>query len=631
MSDLANEDDARDERLGAVLAEYWQRVEGGEAVDQQRFLAEHADLAEALKAYFETACAVEQCRPLPCDTPRPQDSQPAAPPPAVTRDAGKIDGDSAGTGPVTGRLPQHFGRYQIQRKLGKGGMGHVYLAHDTVLNIPVALKVPELGDEDEPALVERFYREARAAAQVNHPNLCRVYDVNQIDGIHYLTMQFVDGNPLSELIRERPQLPERQVAELVRRLALALEQAHAKGVVHRDLKPSNIMITGPDGQWEPVVVDFGLARHRGEHQMTRLGQVLGTLSYMPPEQIDSRLGEPGPRSDIYSLGVILYQLLTGRLPFQGQETTLLHHICYEDPEPPSKYRPDLAPVLEAICRKAMARRPVDRYASMADLAAALTAYLDPTELSTRSVRILGAGPPPGDRKKVWLAAGLVAGVLLIAGWLAWQSWWAPGGDTAGKPRPPLFLYWHGFVQRERDQEWQDLHLRDGMVLYQGDQFRIAFSTSADCYVYVLNVEGDGSTTLWFPHAKIRLSHRCRSNEPYQIPDGSNWYELDRKAGSEQVYLLASHERLTDLERLLGEKPAPSDRAEKLAGLLRALERRAAAPLDSRGAAIRPDKRIARVKHQESGQELKRVMEYQLGTDLVVKRLRFEHRAAPHGK
>jgi serine/threonine protein kinase len=274
------------------------------------------------------------------------------------------------------QLTEQFGRYQIVRRLGQGGMGSVYLAQDTHLERPVALKVPVFGPHDGPDARKRFLEEARTAATLDHPYLCPVYDAGEIDGQLYLTMAYIDGQSLAALIGDEG-WPQRQVAALVGKLALALQEAHARKVVHRDLKPANVMIKTTGQRREPVIVDFGLARRENpqDQRLTKSGQVMGTLGYMSPEQIRGDLKEIGPACDIYALGVILYELLTGRLPFSGSELAVAAQILTQAPLPPSTHRRDLAPALEAICLKAMSREVGDRYASMADLAAALTDFI----------------------------------------------------------------------------------------------------------------------------------------------------------------------------------------------------------------------------------------------------------------
>jgi formylglycine-generating enzyme required for sulfatase activity/serine/threonine protein kinase len=297
--------------------------------------------------------------------------------------------------PAERELPEQFGRYRILKRLGQGGMGSVYLAEDTQLGRRVALKVAHAATEQGSEARKRLLAEARAAATLDHPYLCPVHDVGEIDGRLYLTMAYIDGQSLAEL-SEGNALPPRQVAALVGKLALALQEAHAKGVIHRDLKPSNIMIKATRSRREPVIVDFGLARRESvdEARLTRSGQIMGTPDYMAPEQIRGNPQEIGPACDIYALGVILYELLTGRLPFTGTGLAVIGQILTQEPLPPATFRPDLDPRLEAICLTAMARTVSDRFASMAALAASLTEYLRTPAPSPAPASPSSASPPP---------------------------------------------------------------------------------------------------------------------------------------------------------------------------------------------------------------------------------------------
>jgi class 3 adenylate cyclase len=263
------------------------------------------------------------------------------------------------------------GRYRLLRLLGKGGMGAVYVAHDTHLDRDVALKVPHFSAEHG-ELMERFFREARAAARLQHPHICPVFDVGEADGVHYLSMALIDGEPLSSRVQDYARQPPQGAAALVRLLALALEEAHAQGVVHRDLKPSNIMI---NRRGEPVVMDFGLARQvNSAASQTQAGVVLGTPAYMSPEQARGDAAAVGPGCDIYSLGVVLYELLTGRLPFLGHPLEVLAQHLRDEPPRPSSLRSDLDAHIEAICQKALAKEPSQRFLRMADFAQSLGEY-----------------------------------------------------------------------------------------------------------------------------------------------------------------------------------------------------------------------------------------------------------------
>jgi formylglycine-generating enzyme required for sulfatase activity len=265
-------------------------------------------------------------------------------------------------------------------------MGAVYLAHDEQLDRQVALKIPTAKVAGSPKLLERLHREARSAAVLSHANICQVFDVGEIDGYHFISMAFVDGRPLSDFIRPGKRLPERQAASLVRRVSLALAHAHENGVIHRDLKPSNIMVNAAR---EPIVMDFGLARQfdkDADSRLTQQGGVLGSPAYMSPEQVDGDIDRIGPASDIYSLGVVLYELLTARLPFEGSMAAIMGQILTSEPTPPSELRLGLSSRLEEICLKMMAREVDDRYTSMGQVAAALTEALKQTRLSEATAR-----------------------------------------------------------------------------------------------------------------------------------------------------------------------------------------------------------------------------------------------------
>jgi predicted Ser/Thr protein kinase len=276
--------------------------------------------------------------------------------------------------PLTVTLPEQFGRYRIVRLLGRGGMGSVYLAHDGQLDRSVALKVPHFTPEDGPEILDRFYREARSAATLEHPNVCPIFDVGQIDGHHYVSMAFIEGRPLADLVEADKRLSQRQAAILVRQLAMAMAEAHRRGIIHRDLKPANIMI---NPRHEPVIMDFGLARRsdKRDARLTKSGAIVGTPAYMPPEQVKGDPAGIGPGCDIYSLGVVLYELLTCHLPFEGPTLVVLGQILTQEPPPPSSYCGDIDTQLEAICLKAMAKKVEDRYASMVEMVNALGRFL----------------------------------------------------------------------------------------------------------------------------------------------------------------------------------------------------------------------------------------------------------------
>lgn len=271
----------------------------------------------------------------------------------------------------TPSIPNPFGRYQLLRELGQGAMGSVYLAFDSKLEREVALKVPKFHPERTTELPARFEREAKAVAGLRHRNLCPVMDVDSIEGLPFLSMAYIEGVSMEHAIADVGSFESSVIIDWISKVADALDTVHQAGIVHRDLKPSNIMI---DTAGEPVLMDFGLAFHldqNAESRITQDGAIVGTPAYMSPEQIDSTIAEVGPPSDVYSLGVILYQLLTGRVPFQGGISDLVHQAILKPPAPPSSLNAKIDPKLERICLKMLAKEPSGRYQSMSELIADL--------------------------------------------------------------------------------------------------------------------------------------------------------------------------------------------------------------------------------------------------------------------
>jgi serine/threonine protein kinase len=317
-------------------------------------------------------------------------------------------------------VPEQLGRYRILKELGRGGMGTVYLAEDTPLGRQVAIKIPHFQPEDSPQLLERFYREARAAAAIEHPNLCPIYDVGQIGDTSYLAMAFIRGRSLFKLLEDAKPFPQREAARIVRKLALVADLAHGRGLIHRDIKPSNVMMTD---EGEPILTDFGLARwlDPADVKLTHSGVLVGTPAYMAPELLGGEPEAVGPSCDIYSLGVVFYELLTGTVPFRGPLLSILSQLAKDEPKRPSVHRPEVDAELETICLKAMAKRPAERYATAAELADSLQDYLrrdsetESRPASRRSAR--------RARPLLWTICGLI---LIGLAFVAPTGWLQPG-------------------------------------------------------------------------------------------------------------------------------------------------------------------------------------------------------------
>jgi predicted Ser/Thr protein kinase len=374
---------------------------------------------------------------------------------------------------VPRRTPARIGRYVIRRLLGRGGMGRVYHAFDPVMERDVALKVLHPRLAARPAFRDRFVREAQSAGRLRHPNIVTIYELGEADGIPYIAMEYLEGRDLHRIIRERVPLSLRKRLDIIAQACEGLGYAHAQGIVHRDIKPSNIRVLD-DGRVK--IMDFGIAKVESRHFHTQTGWLMGTPRYMAPERIRGPREKVDGRADIFSLGVVMYELLFYRHPFEGEDlSTVLYKILHEPPDPweavgPASGLEDLQRVLQ----KAMAKDPADRYASAYDMARDIRALMErwvDAQVVARDVvpiwdeptlGLYGATPPAvsaeasvvptppvaetvreprpvrlGIRLKPWVLGGglLLALLFLIPAYRRGASDRTPPGPTVSAVRP----------------------------------------------------------------------------------------------------------------------------------------------------------------------------------------------------
>jgi serine/threonine protein kinase len=426
MNTTENAPPDREEQLAEILLTYVESIQAGQVPDRRALLERHPEFADDLREFFAGRDQVERmAAPLR-----------AAAGVSAARQARSTEAPGVGGNLRTEELGQ-IGDFRLLREVGRGGMGVVYEAEQLSLNRRVALKVLPFAAALDPRQLQRFKNEAQAAAQLHHPNIVPVYGVGSERSVHYYAMQFIEGRSLADLIedmRPQPDKPAapaaptapvaalstvrsanrraymRRVAELGLKAAEALEYAHQMGVVHRDVKPANLLLDAGGGLW---VTDFGLALIGGDGRLTGTGEMLGTLRYMSPEQALAKRGLVDHRTDIYSLGLTLYELLTLRPAFDGEDRQeLLHNMTFGEPVAPRKLDPAVPAELETIVLKAMARSTAERYASAQDMADDLRRFLEDKPILARRPSLVERLRKWSRRHRPLVASALV--LLLMA-------------------------------------------------------------------------------------------------------------------------------------------------------------------------------------------------------------------------
>ncbi len=361
----------------SVLAEYLTRIDRGETVSHESFLAEHPEHTAALRDYFADVDLIERLSKAASNTP-----------------------SAAGTG-----TPREFGDYELLGEIGRGGMGIVYRAQERSTGRCLALKMLLHGSFLSSAEVQRFRNESSTAAALRHPGIVPIYHVGEHQGRLFYTMPLIEGANLAEQIAKGP-LDPKVAARLLLAVAEAVAAAHSHGVIHRDLKPANVLL---DEHQIPYVADFGLARRLGEEQLsiTVTGDLLGTPNYMAPEQVNGRHTLVGPLADIYALGAVLYAMLVGRPPFQSASVSdTLHKICTVEPVRPRQIKRDVPRDLETICLKCLEKSPTIRYPSAGELAGDLQRHLAGEPLHARPISRIEHG-------RRWFVRNPVVGTLAV--------------------------------------------------------------------------------------------------------------------------------------------------------------------------------------------------------------------------
>ena len=398
-------------QLDEVLAAYLEAVERGWAPDRQRLLSCYPELAEGLRNFFLTEDRVENVTAALRLT--PSTSSPSL---------GTTVSDGSGGAARRPRVPG----YQVLDELGRGGMGVVYRARQLACDRIVALKMILSGDQASPADRERFRTEVQAAARLQHPGIVQLFEVGEADGQPFFSMEYVAGGSLANHLEGTP-LPPKDAARMVHQLADAVHAAHRAGIVHRDLKPANVLLASkgsapPLTGSVPRIVDFGLAKMLDSEARTQSGAILGTPSYMAPEQARSQRGTVGPATDVYALGAILYELLTGRPPFKGAtplETALL--VVSEELVPLRRLIPKCPRDLETICLKCLEKAPQRRYVTAEALAADLSRFLQGGAIQARSPGMGERAIRLARRNPLTAALVLLCGLSLVG--LAVGGFW----------------------------------------------------------------------------------------------------------------------------------------------------------------------------------------------------------------
>jgi eukaryotic-like serine/threonine-protein kinase len=410
MSESNPSENSSDDPMQSLIADFLDAEAQGKPLNRETWLARHASHAESLKDFLANHDRMKRSAPIALD-------DVTLPPSSLTQNDKTLppDDDAAtrSRAPAVGDRLRYFGDYELLEEIARGGMGVVYKARQINLNRIVALKMILSGQLASEQDIQRFRTEAESAANLDHPRIVPIYEVGQHAGQHYFSMGFVNGQSLAQKLIDGPMAP-RDAVEMLIKICEGIAYAHERGVIHRDLKPANVLL---DQNEQPKVTDFGLAKKLGsDSNLTGTGQILGTPSYMAPEQAGGRIDEVGKLADIYSLGAILYCLLTGRPPFQAANPldTLLQ-VLDKEPIPPKQLNATIPVDLETICLKCLSKEPHRRYANANELSQELGRFLRGEPILARPVGKLEQSWRLCKRNPVVASLATAASFFLIAG------------------------------------------------------------------------------------------------------------------------------------------------------------------------------------------------------------------------
>jgi serine/threonine protein kinase len=447
---------------------------------------------------------------------------------------------------------ERFGHHEVRRLIRRGGMATVYEAEDTKLKRRVAVKVPHRYWQASPEARELFLKEAQAEAALRHPGIVTIYEFGQRpDGTCFLVLEYIEGDALDELI-ERKCVTKEHAAEWTAQIAEAIRYAHLRGFVHRDLKPGNVLV---DSDGKIHLADFGLAVHESD-QRQRAGESSGTRAYMAPEQVRGEVQWQDGRSDIWSLGVTLYQMLTGRRPFEGETAAeVCDEILNRDPKPLTEIDDTIPDELERICLKCLAKPPPQRYSNAAALARDLRRWQHPR------------------RQRIWPLLATLSAVLaaIFIIWTLWPERTSPTSpeeptteSDMGQPPAPVSLegeitvtIWNEEVPGRR---WLSIDEEDAVPVRRGDHLRIKAELKPRAYAYVVWIDTQGQAIPMYPWVDFDWSKRPDGELPVtevMLPNDVEGFSMKGPPGTETLMLLVSHvplSREVDMAQLLDALP-----------------------------------------------------------------------------